>query len=226
MNNAIPVNVPEGQIRILNAGLIDGSVRVIEDKLALVGIPIVGLNWRSELFRTSYANGYISLTEFPLPINTSSALLEFNFYWGMGFNANMLGATFKSSTNPQGVVLDGRPDPQLENQADNTCEWVSGPQGGLINAAVLYGELGQYVTRTILVRENPAPPATGQGPPAELLAGFVIKTRHLPKGVYHYSLFNYFPVPFTEEKPEEILRMIQQPVRLTAQPLPTPAETP
>jgi len=224
LNVGIPVNVPEKDMKAVTLGVIDGPVRVIRDELDLVKIKAIGLNWETEAFYTYYGNGLISPMEGNIPLNMHKLFLDIAFYWAMDLNEVMLGSTFRNPANPKGVILDGNAHASLDTKSDAAYFTVSGPQGGLVDALIFEASLSQLLRPTTLVRDELASLDAPEEHPGKLLVGYWVKSSgNLPKGVYHWRLFHYYPYPFSERKAQEILNLAEHPLQLSARPLnPTP----
>ena len=227
LNVGIPINVPEKDMKSLTLGVIDGPVRVIRDEVDLVKIKALGLDWETEAFYTYYGNGHISPMEANVPVNLHKLFLDINFYWAMDLNESLLGAIFRNQANPRGVTLDGNHHANLDTKSDTSYLTVSGPQGGMVDALVLDQTLSQLLVRTTLVREELANPDSPDEHPGQLLVGYWVKSSsHMPKGVYHWQLYHYYPYPFSEGKVQEVLNMVEKPLQLSIRPLASPELAP
>lgn len=220
LNVGIPINVPEKDMKSVTLGVIDGPVRVIRDELDLVKVKAIGLDWETEAFYTYYGNGHISPMEANIPVNLHKLFLDINFYWAMDLNEAVLGSTFRNQANPRGVVLDGKSHADLDKKGDTSFLTVSGPQGGMVDALIFDQTLSRLLVRTTLVREELANPDSPEEHPGQLLVGYWVKSAgHMPKGVYHWQLYHYYPAPFSEGKVQEILNLVEHPVQVFVRPL-------
>ncbi|OGP55606.1 MAG: hypothetical protein A2V67_18625 [Deltaproteobacteria bacterium RBG_13_61_14] len=220
LNVGIPINVPEKDMKSVTLGVIDGPVRVIRDELDLVKIKALGLDWETEAFYTYYGNGHISPMEANIPVNLHKLFLDINFYWAMDLNEAIMGSTFRNQANPRGVVLDGKSHADLDKKGDTSFLTVSGPQGGMVDALVFDQTLSRLLVRTTLVREELANPDSPEEHPGQLLVGYWVKSAgNMPKGVYHWQLYHYYPYPFSEGEVPEILNLIERPIQVFARPL-------
>ena len=225
VNGAIPVQIPQQKIRCAVMGVIDGPVRVINDVVGYLKVESIGLDWSTETFPSYYYNGHITPVEAKIPFTLPKVFLELTFFWGFDFNENILGATFRDPANPRGIVLDGRPNPQLDTTRDNTYLVVNGPQGGIIYLVDYPPLLAQQMWRGTLVRESLARPDSRKDHSAHLLVGFQTLGQHsLPKGTYNYRLCYYYPVPISDPKIGEIVNLIEHPLQVTARPLNPPTK--
>jgi len=220
LNGAIPIHVPEGEIRAVILGVIDGPVRVIRDELDLVRIKAIGLEWSTEYYITHYFNGHVSPVEINVPFSLRKAFLEISFYWAMDFNESISGSVFRNPSNPKGILLDGQPDSKVEREKDNPYLVIEGPQGADLEIILLDQALSQMLIRTTYVRENLSRSDPPEDHPGQILAGVWFKNSdRLVRGTYHYWFYHYYPYPFSEGKVQEILNLIERPIQVFARPL-------
>jgi len=225
LNGAIPIHVPEQEIKTVILGAIDGPVRVIWDELDLVKIKSVGLEWSTEYWVTYYANGHLTPVDINVPFTLRKVFLSIGFYWAMDFAPAMRGAIFHSPANPKGIPLDGKPHPEVDTEHDNPYLVIAGPQGAMLQVLVFDDYLSQHLVRTTMVRENLPRSEAAKNQTSDLLSGFWFKnTDRLDKGTYHYQFYHYYPFPYSEAKVKELLDLVQHPLGLSAHPLSPPAD--
>jgi len=224
LNNTLPVYIPEQEIKCRTFGVIDGPVRVIRYEMDFVHIKVINLNWKAEYFQTYYFNGNISPVEFSIPVNLIKLFLDISFSWALDFNENIIGSKVINPANPEGIILDGKQDQDIDDEKDVPYTMVSGPQGSMIDIMVLGRDLGEIMDRVTYVREDLEKKKTAEeNHPGQLLSGYRMKTStNLKKGSYTYFFYHYYPYPFTDRTPREILDMIENPVKVTARPITPP----
>ena len=224
LNGSIPVHVPEGEMKSVVLGVIDGPVRVIRDELDLVKIKALGLDWSPEDFYTYYPNGHVSPMAADIPITLHKIFADISFYWAYDFNAEILGATFKNPSNPGGLLLDGKTSAKPNLKGDNPHFQVAGPMGGAVDVLRFDERLHSLLVRATLLREDLDQADPPEDHPGQLLTGYWVRPLNLmPKGTYRWWLYHYYPYPFSERKVREVLDMIEQPLQLEFHPLPPPA---
>ena len=224
LNGAIPVHVPEGEIRTALLGVIDGPVRVIRDEWDVLRIKAIGLEFSTESFYTYYCNGHISPMEAKIPFDVHKVVLDISFYWAYDLNEAILGSTFRDPANPKGIQLDGKPDRNLEVKRDHSYFTVAGPRGGMVEAMIFHESLAPFLRRFTLFRDDPSLKDPPEDNPGQFLTGFwVVPIKYMPKGTYRWWLYHYYPYPFSERKEIEVLNLAEHPVQISARPLPLPA---
>ena len=219
LNGAIPLHVPAQDIKSVLLGVIDGPVRVIRDELDMVKLKNFNFEWSTEYFLTYYPNGHLSPSNLNFPFTANKVFLDISYYWALDFTPAILGSIYRNPSNPQGILLDGKPDPELNTEDDNPYLIVSGPQGGMIDVLVLDERLNHKLIRTSYVTEKSS--ASSSKPSSQILAGLWMKNlKGMERGTYSFWYYHYYPYPFTDQKVTEILQMIEHPVQVTAHPLP------
>ena len=97
---------------------------------------------------------------------------------------------------------------------------VSGPQGSFIEVMDLDELLNEMVDRATYVEEDLLKKDPNEDHPGKITVGFhTISAKNLRKGSYQYTLYHYYPYPFSDEKVQEILNMIEHPVEITGRPM-------
>jgi hypothetical protein len=227
LNGAIPLYIPEQQVSSRVLGVIDGPVRVIRNEMNFVKIKLLGLDWITEYFVTYYCNGQISPIEVTIPVTVHKLFLDVSLYYAIDFNEAVLGSTFKNPANPQGILLDWKPDPDIDDRSDNPYMVVTGPQGSLMEVLVLDDLLSQMLIRSTYVEEDLSKEDAQEDHPGKLIAGFYTTTaKRLRKGTYRYWIYHYYPYPFSDQKVQEILNMIEHPVEIKVRPIFSPSIAP
>lgn len=227
LNGTIPMIIPEQVVKCRTFGVIDGPVRVVKDEMDFIHVKAIGMKWSTEYFLTFYQNGNISPVEVNVPVNLHKLFLDFSFYWSLILDESILGSTFKNPANPEGFTLDGKADSDIDDKKDNSYNLVTGPQGSMIDAMFLDEQLGRQMVRTTMVREDFKIKDLPDGQPPLVQSGFRIKTQNrLSKGNYNYWFYHYYPYPFTDNKPQEILNIVEHPVQVNADPLSPPDAVP
>lgn len=141
-------------------------------------------------------------------------------YWAMDLNDTASGSVFKNPANPQGVILDGRAGAKLNTKTDIRWFLVRGPQWGMVEAMIFSRDLSALLTRTTLVREELVDADSAEDHPGRLLVGYWVKViDRVPKGVYRWQLYHYYPYPFTEDRAQEILNLIEHPLQVSVVPI-------
>jgi hypothetical protein len=215
LHGAIPVRFPEQEITKRIIGVIDGPVRVVRGVLGHIKVKGIGLEMINETFYIYYPNGTVSPISLSFPVPISKVFLNLEAYTAMSYTDSIIGSTYLNPSNPQGVSLDGKPDPEIDEKSDNTYIMVKGPQGAIIDVADK-GDFEKFqIIRTTLIHDTLYEKDPNKG---EITAGFWFRnTGKIPKGTYNYTIYHYFPCPFTEQKPREILNMIEHPLELDVQ---------
>ncbi len=226
INGSIPLAIPEQEIRSRTMAVIDGPVRVIRDEMRLVEIKLIGLEYMSQFYLFFYQNGYISPLDVNVPVTLHKLFLDISFYYGMDFTEAAIGSVFKNAANPQGIVLDGKPDEGIDETGDSPYMIVTGPQGSFIEIMALDETLDEMVDRVTYIEEDLSKTDDVEDHPGRLIAGFsTASAKSLRKGNYWYSLYHYYPVPFSEKKVREIMNMIEHPIVVKAKPLAPPRDS-
>ncbi len=227
LNGAVPLLVPEQEIKDHVFGVIDGPVRVIRDEIDYVHIKLIGLEWETEYFLTYYYNGNISPLEVNIPVNLHKLFLDIKFYWALDYNENILGSTFRNTAHPEGLKLDGIQDKDIDTKTDNDYTLVTGPQGSIMDVIIFEEVLGNQMIRTTCLVEDLDKSEPDEDHPGQLKAGFWMKTStSLKKGKYKYWFYHYYPYPFSDKKVQEILNMIHDPVEINVVPIERPIGMP
>ncbi len=225
LNGAIPINVPEQQVKSRIFGVIDGPVRVIRDEMNFVNVKVIGLEYMTEYFVTYYYNGNISPIEVTIPITAYKVFLEVSLYYGIDFNEAVLGSVFRNPANPKGIVLDGEPDTDIDDHTDNSYMIVTGDQGSLMEVIVFDDNLNQMLDRPTYVVEDLQKKDPNGDHPGILMAGFYTATaKKLRKGNYQYWIYHYYPYPFSEKRVQGILNMIEHPMEIEFHAMTRPAD--
>jgi hypothetical protein len=226
LRGAIPIYLPEQEIKKRITGVIDGPVRVIRDQLSFMRIKVLGLEMITETYYTNYFNGHVSPMEVNLPMTISKVFLNFDMYWALGFNRAIHGSVYRNPANPRGVALDGKPDPRMD--ADSAIDHlvISGPEGSIVEVIDL-GDFGKHDMIVVsLVAEEPSKKEP-ENAPGEILAGYWYRnSSKIPRGHYAWMLYHYYVHPFSDDKVEEILNMIHHPVEIKVQPISSPTVAP
>lgn len=227
LNGAVPLLIPEQEIKAHVFGVIDGPVRVIRDEMDYIHVKLIGLEWETEYFLTYYYNGNVSPLEVNIPVNLHKIFLDIKFYWALDYNENILGSSFRNSSNPAGVILDGKQDKGLDEKSDNDYILVTGPQGSIMDVALFEEVLGNQMIRTTYLVEDPDKKEQDEDHPGQISAGYWMRTStNLKKGNYKYWFFHYYPYPFSDKKVQEILNMIHSPVEINVSPIERPVGMP
>ncbi len=224
LNGLIPLHVPEQDVKVRIIGVIDGPVRVIRDELKLVRINVIGWEMISDAFHTYYGNGFVSPMKVDIPFTISKLFVDIDLYWGFSFTRAILGSTYLNPSNPDGIMLDGKPDERMEVESDNDYFLICGPAGAIVEIMDL-GNLGDYdVIRTTLVYEGPKEKKPPMDHAGEVFAGIWIKnTKRMPKGTYHYSHHHFYPYPYSEARVRGVLDTLEHPVEIKVHPLVAPS---
>lgn len=223
LNGSIPLNIPEQGIVPRTLGTIDGPVRVVMKEMRMVEIKLIGFKYVTEFCNYFYGNGYVSPLDVDVPVTLRKVFLDISFYYGMDFSDAALGSVFRNPSNPKGIVLDGKPDPGID-EGDNLYMTLSGPQGSFIEVFILDDQLDQMVERATYVEEDPETTDPDDEYPGRLIAGFHTKSAtNLKKGRYQYTIYHYYPGSASEEKVGELLDMIDHPLQVRSRPLQLPA---
>jgi hypothetical protein len=154
--------------------------------------------------------------EISFPIAISKLFLDINLFWGLEFTDAIIGSTYLSQANPQGVILDRKPGRDVDTESDNGYMTVTGPEGAIVTI-VDRGDLEAYdLIRASLVNEDFRERGRPKDQPGTVQVGYVFKnSRRIPKGTYCYSFYHYYPHPFSDRKVKDIMNMIYQPVEIT-----------
>ncbi len=220
LNGSIPVWIPEQEVKARIFGVIDGPVRVIRDEVDYVHVKIIGLDWMTETLLTYYYNGNISPLEVNIPVNLHKLFLDIKFYWALDYNEAIIGSTFRNPANPDGIILDGKKDENVDIKTDNKYILVTGPQGAILDVLVFEEALSLQMDRTTYLNEDLSKHEPDEDHPGQISAGFWMKiSTSLKKGDYKYWYYHYYPFPFHEKKIQEIINMIEKPLQLTFKPL-------
>jgi hypothetical protein len=218
LHGAIPIRFPEQEITKRIIGVTDGPVRIIRGVLGHIKVKGIGLEMMNETCYLYYPNGTVSPINLTIPVPISRLFLNLEAYMAMSYTDSIVGSSYINPSNPQGVSLDGKPDPEIDEISDNPYVMVKGPQGAIIDIADK-GDFERYqIIRTTLVRDTLYEKGSNKGGDGEITAGFWFRnTGKIPKGTYNYTIYHYFPYPFTEQKPQELLNMIEHPLQLNIQ---------
>jgi hypothetical protein len=223
LRGAVPIYIPEQEATKRVIGVIDGPVRVIKDQLSFLKVKIIGVEVINETFVINYGNGHISPVEANIPITISKLFLDVDIYYSLCLNEAVRGSTYFNPANPEGILLDGKNDQEIDAVSDNEYMVVSGPEGSIVVVMDLGDDLKkQGMVRTTLVREEPTKdrPIINDN---EILAGFWYQnSKRISRGTYYYSYYHYFPYPYSDQKPQEIVNMIEHPVEINVRPLSPP----
>jgi hypothetical protein len=221
LKGAIPVFMPGREARCRTLAVIDGPVRVIRDEMEFARVKFIGLEMVLESFVTYYYNGHITPVDLKLPFTLNKTVIDINIYWALVFTDAIIGSTYFSQANPEGVLLDGKPDPDLDTESDNTYMVVSGPEGSILEVIAWSESIEPYqLIRTSLVHDDLTQEDSSKLYPGDILAGYkTTNSKRLPKGTYQYSFCHYYPYPFSHGKIQEVLNMIEQPVEVKVHPL-------
>lgn len=223
LQGAIPVWVPEGDISKRHIGVIDGPVRLIRGEMTFANVKVIGLNFITETFFIDYFNGRVSPMKVNLPFSVSKMFLNVEFYQCFRFNDAVHGSVFRSSANPDGILLDGIPDPDVDESGDNTYWEVRGPEGFQVDIVDLGDFAPHGMIRPVLLYEDEKTRGKPRNEAGEIMVGYWFRnTSRIPKGTYHYCLYHYYPYPYTETTSREILDMIEYPVEIKVRPISSP----
>lgn len=221
LKGALPVYFPPHELRCRTRAVIDGPVRVIRDEMKFAKVRVIGLEIINESFNTYYENGHVTPLEVTFPLAVNSMFLEIYFFWAMEYTDAVVGSTYRSGANPRGIVLDGRPDPQLDQESDSAYMTVSGPEGALI-AIMEMGDLEPYeLIRATHLEESPSDKGRDARPGPVIEAGYMLKnTIRIPRGTYHYTWYHYYPHPYSDGRVDEIKNLFKNPIKVEFEPLP------
>ncbi len=221
LNGAIPFKVPEGLTKCKVFGVIDGPVRVIRYEFDYV--QALGSMFENDFFLIYLNNVTYNPIEINIPFTMHKIFLEVSIYWAIDFNDHIKGSTFRNAANPKGVILDGEPDADIDDESEVLWMVVTGPQGSLVDVVVKEPRLAEQLMSQTLVVEDPEDKDPHEEHPGKLVAGWQSKSaKKIEKGVYNYCLYHFFPWPFSDEKVQEIFDMIERPVEITVNPLNKP----
>jgi hypothetical protein len=218
LNGAIPVSVQANIMRNRILGVIDGPVRVIKNELSYV--KAIGELFSNEYFVVYYFNGQTNPVKISVPFTFHKLFLEVSMFFAIDYNEEIMGSEVRNDANPGGIILDGKPDPGMDDETETSYVTVSGPNGSLIDIWIKEETLAEMLRTSTYVQEDLSERNPREDHPGQLTAGLWAKSaKKLLKGTYHYWLYHYFPYPFSDKKVKEIFNMIEHPVRITVRPI-------
>jgi hypothetical protein len=157
-----------------------------------------------------------------IPMAISAVAREVHFEGGSDYTHQAVGMRFYTSSNPQGVLVDGRMSPEEETLDRGDHDWtlLAGPQGNLLARIELGPGLREILGKELLYEDDilkvDAPEdETGTVP---RVAFSFTNLMGLKKGKYSYNVRFYFLPPYLPGQESAYLDILDHPLKVHVSP--------
>ena len=200
----------------------DGPVRVMR-RVANSMRLVVGLKTPKII---AYSMYYRDAIEAPnrvdIRVAVATIVRDAYFEGGSDYTHRAVGMRFYSSSNPQGVVVDGRMSPEEEalDRGDHAWTLLAGPQGNMLARVELGPGLRETLGKQLLysddiLKDNAPEDETGTVP---RIAFSFTNLMALKKGKYAYNIRFYFLPPYSPGQEKAYLDILDHPLEVRVSP--------
>ncbi len=202
----------------------DGPVRVISRSKGFMDFKILKIRGSGFAESYFYFNHFSRPVILELPVRLDRLLSSFDLYGACDFTEETYGSKVYDPVNPQGTLLDGKmsaAEKALVTDVDHN--WVLGTSaamGTIFQRLYLPPEWLQHVNRGSYILDDETIDDEPEDNPGQVQVGYYFGNfvKCLSKGCHTYREYYYFPEKFEWGEQDEILNIIDNPVKAEAGP--------